>query len=76
MRYRARRHKIPLTRFCRYSWVTTDIGQPDSAMEHKRKEERLPVNPTTTFFVFSKKLFHYFLFLAIGKGVEEQRDIM
>jgi hypothetical protein len=60
-----------LTRFCRYSRVTTDAGQHDSAMKHKKKEERLPVSPTTTFFVFQKMVSLFFLFSPIAKEVEE-----
>jgi hypothetical protein len=27
-----------LMRFCRHSWVTSDVSQLDTAMRHKRKE--------------------------------------
>jgi hypothetical protein len=57
-----------LTRFSRYSQVTIDVGQPDSAMEHKRKEERLHVSPTTTFFVFIKKCFSIFSLFSRREG--------
>jgi hypothetical protein len=49
-----------LRRFCRYSRMITDTGQPEFAMEHKRKEERLPINPTITFFVFPKNCLSVF----------------
>jgi hypothetical protein len=46
-------------------------------MEHIGKEEQLPISPTTTFFAFPKKMVLYFFhFLAVGKKVEEQRNIV
>jgi hypothetical protein len=33
---------LRLTRFCSYSCMTTDAGQPDSAMEHKGKRDYSP----------------------------------
>jgi hypothetical protein len=37
-------------------------------MEHKRKEERLPVSPTTTFFVFAKNCFSVFSLFSRREG--------
>jgi hypothetical protein len=65
-----------LVRFCRYSQVTSNVGQLDSTIRHKRKEERLPVSSTTTFFVVQRTISLFFLFLAVGKEVEKQRNIM
>jgi hypothetical protein len=57
--------------------VTIDVGQPNSTMLDKRNEERLHVSPTTTSFVFPTNCFSiFFLFLAVGKEVEEHRDIL
>jgi hypothetical protein len=63
-------------RFCRCSQVTSDTGQLDPTIRHKRKEERLPVSSTTTFFVFQRTVSLFFLFPVIGKEVEKWRDIM
>jgi hypothetical protein len=59
-------------KFCRCSQVTFDVGQLDPAIRHKRKEERLPVSSTTTFFVFQRTIsLFFFLFSAIGKEAEK-----
>jgi hypothetical protein len=60
-----------LTRFCRCSQVTSNIGQLSPTIRHKGKEERLPVSSTTTFFVFQRIVFLFFLFSAVGKEAEK-----
>jgi hypothetical protein len=65
-----------VTWFCRCSRVTSNAGQLDPAIKHKRKEERLPLSSTTTFFVFQRTVSFFFLFLAVEKEAEKQRDIM
>jgi hypothetical protein len=66
-----------LTWFCRCSRVTSNAGQLDPAIKHKRKEERLPLSSTTTFFVFQRTVsLFFFLFLAVEKEAEKQRDIV
>jgi hypothetical protein len=55
-------------RFCRCSRVTSNASQLDPAIRHKRKEERLPVRSTTSFFCLSKNYISIFSLFSHREG--------
>jgi hypothetical protein len=56
--------------------VTSDVGQLDSAIKTQKKRRTIPCKLNHYLVVFQRIVSLFSLFLAIGKEMEEQRDIV